>query len=136
MVDPGRVRRLLDSLDEYRRRLEPLRDLDAREYETDHAFAGRYLVQASAQVSIDLANHVIASSGWRAPADFRDSFTVLEENDVLDSELADRMRTLAGLRNRLVHVYEEVDDAIVHDSLPSGLDDLSRFAQAIALLVA
>jgi len=32
---------------------------------------------------------------------------------VLDAEPAERMRALAGLRNRLVHVYEEVDDGIV-----------------------
>ena len=44
------------------------------------------------------------------------------------------MRALAGLRNRLVHVYEEVDDRIVHRSLGEGLDDLSAFARAMARL--
>lgn len=134
MVDVDRLRRLLTSLEDYRGRLEVLRELGVGEYVDEHAYAGRYLVQASAQVSIDIANHVIASSGWRAPADFRDSFTVLEENGALQAELAERMRSLAGLRNRLVHVYEEVDDRIVHASLPEGLEDLSRFARAIAQL--
>lgn len=61
---------------------------------------------------------------------------MLEERGVLDAELAQRMRTLAGLRNRLVHVYEQVDDRVVHEALPRGLEDLSRYAQAIAGLVA
>jgi uncharacterized protein YutE (UPF0331/DUF86 family) len=91
-------------------------------------------VQASAQACIDLANHVIASSGWRTPTDFRDAFTVLEEEDAIDGELAERMRALAGLRNRLVRVYDDVDDRIVHASLAEGLDDLSRFARVIARL--
>ncbi|MGI8904498.1 MAG: type VII toxin-antitoxin system HepT family RNase toxin [Solirubrobacteraceae bacterium] len=135
MVDPGRVRRLLEALSAYRDRLAPLRDLPSADYEGDAAFAGRYLVQASAQACIDIANHVIASSGWRAPADFRDAFTVLEQHAALDGELAERMRELAGMRNRLVHIYEEVDDRIVHESLPQGLEDLSSYAQAIARLL-
>jgi uncharacterized protein YutE (UPF0331/DUF86 family) len=89
----------------------------------------------AAQVSIDLANHVIASSGWRTPTDFRDGFTVLEERGVLPSDLAERMRALAGLRNRLVHVYEDIDDRIIYASLPEGLSDLSEYAAAIARLV-
>ncbi len=134
MVDPARVRRLLAGLDEYRKRLAALRDLDPGEYRDDRAYAGRYLVQASAQACIDLANHAIASSGWRAPTDFRDAFTVLEEEGAIDGDLADRMRTLAGMRNRLVHVYDDVDDSLVQESLTEGLQDLSRFAKAIALL--
>ncbi|CAN5593910.1 DUF86 domain-containing protein [soil metagenome] len=134
MVDPGRLRRLLGALGNYRDALEPLRDAAARDYRGERALAGRYLVQASAQACIDIANHVIASSGWRVPTDFRDGFTVLEENGVLDAGLAGRMRALAGLRNRLVHVYEDVDDLIVHSSLPDGLTDLAEFSRAIARL--
>jgi uncharacterized protein YutE (UPF0331/DUF86 family) len=72
MVDPGRVSRLLESLAAYRRQLEELRDLPVEVYIRDQAFAGRYLVQVAAQTCVDVANHLIASSGWRAPADFGD----------------------------------------------------------------
>jgi len=132
MVDPARVARLIEALERYRERLAGLRDLALDVYVAEQAFAGRYLVQASAQTCIDIANHVIASEGWRTPTDFRDAFTVLEEHNVIDAGLAERMRALAGLRNRLVHIYEDVDDRIVHASLTEGLDDLSGYAQAIA----
>ncbi len=98
-------------------------------------YTGRYLVQVAAQTCIDLANHVIASEGWRAPRDFGDSFTVLSEHGVIDDALAGRLRGLAGLRNRLVHVYDEIDDARVHESLAAGLSDLDMFATALARLV-
>ncbi|MGI8659819.1 MAG: DUF86 domain-containing protein [Thermoleophilaceae bacterium] len=55
---------------------------------------------------------------------------------LLDAGLAERMRALAGLRNRLVHVYDAVDDAIVHASLPEGLADLDEFSRAVARLAA
>jgi hypothetical protein len=49
MVDPARAGQLLEALEEYRSQLERLRGLPAAEYQGDSAFAGRYLVQASAQ---------------------------------------------------------------------------------------
>lgn len=114
MVDPDRVRQLLTALDGFREELAGLAELPADQYAGHEAIAGRYYVQASAQVCIDLANHVIASSGWRVPADDADAFTILEEQDVIDGELAVRLRELARLRNLLVHVYGDVDDALVH----------------------
>ncbi|MGH3995944.1 MAG: HepT-like ribonuclease domain-containing protein [Pseudonocardiaceae bacterium] len=52
----------------------------------------------------------------------------------LDDALAGRLRGLAGLRNRLVHVYDEIDDARVHEALTTGLPDLDAFAAAVARL--
>ncbi|MDQ3989756.1 MAG: hypothetical protein M3291_11260 [Actinomycetota bacterium] len=56
--------------------LDRLRELPITEYLRGEVYAGRYLVQVSAQTCIDLANHIIASEGWRAPRDFGDTFTV------------------------------------------------------------
>jgi len=58
----------------------------------------------------------------------------LEEEGVLEPGLADRMRALAGLRNRLVHLYEEIDDRMVQQFLGDGLADLDSFARAMARL--
>ncbi|MGH9230274.1 MAG: type VII toxin-antitoxin system HepT family RNase toxin [Acidimicrobiales bacterium] len=125
------MRRLLEALGQYRARLDELRRLDVEEYVTSHAYEGRYLVQACAQLCIDLGNHLISSEGWRIPADFRDTFTVLQEQQVLGPELAGRLRDLAGLRNRLVHLYTTIDDALVHGFLAGGITDLDRFAQRV-----
>lgn len=136
MVDADRLRRLLSVLDGYRGRLAALGDLPLDTFLDDEAYAGRYLVQAAAQVCIDVANHVIASEGWRVPADYRDAFTVLEEHDALTPELAGRLRALAGLRNRLVHLYDDIDDRLIHDFLQDRLADLEAFAAAAARLAA
>jgi uncharacterized protein YutE (UPF0331/DUF86 family) len=136
MVDPDRLRRLLQALERFTAELEALAATDREMYVREHAFGGRYLVQAAAQTGIDIASHIIASEGWRTPRDFRDAFTVLEEHDVLDGALAENLRALAGLRNRLVHLYEEVDDGRVHDALQEGLPDLRALHRTIARLVA
>ncbi len=69
MVDPDRVRRLLQALRTYRDALAVRGAMHIDDYVGAEAFAGRYLVQAAAQVRIDIANHLVASEGWRVPAD-------------------------------------------------------------------
>jgi uncharacterized protein YutE (UPF0331/DUF86 family) len=135
VIDPGRVRAKLTLLRRYRARLARLAALPRETYVAEHDFEGRYAVQAAAQACLDLANHVIASEGWPPAADFPDSFSRLEEQAVIDAELAERMRALAGQRNLLVHLYGEVDDALVHAFLQDGLADLDRFARAVAALM-
>jgi uncharacterized protein YutE (UPF0331/DUF86 family) len=110
MVDLDRIHQRLEMLAGYLRELRRLRDLPVAEYLRHEVYAGRYLVQVAAQTCIDLANHVI------------------------DDALAGRLRGLAGLRNRLVHVYDEIDDVRVHEALATGLPDLDAFATAVARL--
>ena len=128
MVDADRVRRLLLLLERYRALLA----VDAPD-----PYRRRHLVQTAAQITIDLANHVIAAGGHRAPRDYGDAFRVLAEGGVLGPELAGRMVALAGARNLIVHLYAEVDDERLARAVrEGGLDDLSAFAAAIAALVA
>lgn len=130
MVDLDRWQLRLQLLSEYTAQLERLRDLGPDDYARE-AYAGRYLVQVAAQSCIDLAGHLIASEGWRAPRDFADGFTVLMERGILDEMLTGRLRALAGLRNRLVHVYDRIDDERVHAALTDGLADIDAFALAV-----
>lgn len=134
MVDLDRLQFRLELLHDYLTELRRLRDLDLPDYLRE-AYAGRYLVQVAAQTCIDVAGHIVASEGWRAPRDFADGFTVLEEHGVLDADLTDRLRALAGLRNRLVHVYDRIDDVRVHQALAEGLDDLEAFGVTISRFV-
>ena len=128
MVDPGRLRRLLEALSEYRQELERAPRLP--EYRRERAYAGRYLVQAAAQACIEMANHVIASSGWRTPADFRDAFTVLEEQRVIDHDLANRIARSPGFATGSFTSMRSDDDRIADAAAV-----LSNYAQAIARLV-
>ena len=85
MVDPNRVRRLLLMLERYRSLLAE---------DAPDPYRRRHLVQTAAQISIDLANHVIAADGYRVPRDYDDAFRVLAEVGVLDEGLAGRMAVM------------------------------------------
>ena len=78
-----------------------------------------------------MANHVIASEGYRAPADYADAFRSLHQAGVLGADLAERLEGMARFRNLLVHQYDDVDDRRVHGIMRQDLEDLDRFAAAV-----
>lgn len=82
------------------------------------------------QASLDIASHLVASISTREPASYRDVFTILAEEDVLEADTAADMEEMAGFRNVLAHDYAEIDHDRVHQHL-DHLDRFRRFAEAV-----
>ena len=97
--------------------------------------SAKYHFVIAIEACVDIANHIIASERYRIPRDNADSFAVLAENSVVKQDRLDALRAMARFRNRLVHLYWGVDDALVYDYLEDGLADLNAFAAAAAAFV-
>lgn len=89
-------------------------------------------LQTATESALNIGNHLIARLGLQAPQDYADVFRILGEVKVLPWELAEEMMDMARFRNLLVHVYWEIDQVRVYDSLPVRLATLEAFAQTIA----
>ena len=59
----------------------------------------------------------------------------LSENKVIPDDFALTLRRMAGLRNRLVHLYWEVDDKQIYDDLQNHLGDFDTYVQHILAFV-
>ena len=51
----------------------------------------------------------IASEGFRAPKSYVESFEILTKQEILPQSFFPTLRQMAQFRNRLVHLYREVD---------------------------
>ena len=56
---------------------------------------------------------------------------ILAENGVLPHALSEKLAGAVGLRNRLVHVYTDIDHEMIYDVLTSDLEDLQQYAERI-----
>ncbi len=132
-VERGVVRRKLERIRENLRLLEPLARLDAAAYAADvyRRKAAEKLLQEVVEAAADVNAHLLVESGRAAPDDLYSSFLGLAELGVLDPELARRLAPSAGLRNRLIHEYEQIDDGVVLASLRQALDLYPRFIVAV-----
>ena len=97
--------------------------------------SAKYYLQASIECCLDVANHIIAAERFRAPKDYADSFKVLEENGIVTAEYGARLRQMAKFRNRLVHLYGDIDDAYVYGFISKDLQDIASFKTVIAAKV-
>lgn len=130
MVDAERVRRRLAELDRRLAALRRLHDLGRERYlaEPDvRTLAERHL-QIALQAALDVALHIAAEDAGRTAEDYGDAFALLGELGVLTPDLAQRLRSAAGMRNVLVHGYAELDATLVWAAL-GDLGDLDDFAQ-------
>ena len=93
--------------------------------------AAKYYLQISVECCINVAHHVIAREGFRAPTTYADSFTILLENEIIDLEFCTTAHKMVRMRNRLVHLYWEVDADILYDTLQHNLADFGLFKEYI-----
>jgi uncharacterized protein YutE (UPF0331/DUF86 family) len=133
MVKLEKVEGVFRNLDRYVAILRTLAELPRETLLADKARLGgaKYYLQVAVECCIDVANHLIAQAGWRAPRNYADSFAVLAENGIIPGEFLAIARRMVGMRNRLVHLYWEVDDEMVYQTLRDHLGDFDRYQALI-----
>ena len=131
------VEKIIDKfgqLDEFLAILKGIRSTPLNTFLKDKVLSGsaKYYLQVSVECCLDITNHIIAAEGFRAPKDYADSFKVLEEHGVFDEHLGMKLRQMAKFRNRLVHLYGEIDDGYVYEFMNKDLQDILDFKAVIA----
>jgi len=129
MVEPNAIEGIFRNLDTYLDQLHQLARLPREELANDLVKLGaaKYYLQVAVECCIDVANHIIAHQGFRAPESYADAFTVLAENGVIEQDFIPTAHKMVRMRNRLVHLYWEVDANILYDTLQNNLRDFDRF---------
>ena len=95
-----------------------------------------HTLQLAIQAALDVASHVVSEERLGEPSTNRELFDRLARSGWLDAGLADRVASIAGLRNILVHGYTDVDLKVVADILAHHLGDLDAFVSSIRLRLA
>jgi len=133
MVSIEKIAQKFLQLDEYLGILRSISKTSIEAFLKDKIVIGsaKYYLQVSIECCLDVANHIIASEHLRAPKDYADSFMVIEEEGIVARELGQRLRQMAKFRNRLVHLYGEIDDAYVYEFMKEDLKDIEEFKSII-----
>jgi len=121
----------VDALERVRKQVELVEEL-LGELETEKSYRGiERLVQLIAQALLDLGLMVIAALGWRRPRAYSEVGYILWEQGILSRQDAETLRSLAGLRNVLVHAYARVDRGRVLEFAERLKVDARRVASAV-----
>lgn len=83
-----------------------------------------YLLQTSIQALIDLGGYLVARASLPTPRTSHEVFERLEEAGALPPDTARRMAPIVGFRNRVVHLYDRIDERRLYEVLTVHRGDL------------
>lgn len=133
MVDRELVTRKLVLIVDDLRAVTPVASKPLDEYlasPTDEIVAERYLERMIGRM-IDVNYHLITEASHAPPRDYYESFTQLAKLRVLPPAFASQIAACAGLRNRLVHEYDEIDPRRVHEGLQAAVRDIPEYLRLV-----
>lgn len=132
-ADPSVLRRKLLVIVENLTALEPIAVMPPQRYR-EELFTRKgteRLLQELIEAAIDLNTHILVQDGQGVPDDYYHGFTRLADHGILSRNLADALAPSAGLRNRLVHEYDAIVDAIVLDAVRKAQALYPQYVAAI-----
>ncbi|MCK4790506.1 MAG: DUF86 domain-containing protein [Desulfobacteraceae bacterium] len=129
--------KMVKLVSELRRSVARLRELgklseDVFIKDPDKIGSSKYHFIVAIESAIDMCNHIIARNGYRVPEDYGDTFRVMGEVGAMDGDFAEELAKMAKFRNRLVHLYWEVDDEQVYEIIQKRLDDFKKLLDSIS----
>lgn len=90
-----------------------------------------HTLQIAIEAALDIASHIVSDERLGEPETSHALFDLLAKNGWVPAEMLGTLHSMVGLRNIVVHEYDEVDLAILADVLANHLGDLLTFAAAI-----
>jgi len=132
-IQPERLGKLVGSMRESVRILNEIKATKESDFKKDVHLQGsaKYNFIVAIEAAIDVANHLISKRAMRAPEDYADTFKVLADANVIDKEFALELRKMARFRNRLVHIYWDVDIAEIWKIIQSRLGDFEQYISQV-----
>jgi uncharacterized protein YutE (UPF0331/DUF86 family) len=93
-------------------------------------YAASMILFALLNRTIDLGNEIILAHGFGVPSTYREIFTILKKEHVIEPECAKKMSNLVFYRNLLSHEYHGIDEEQVF-LLMGRVGDILIFVQTI-----
>ena len=127
------IKQRLHRLDQYIAELEKQRQASLQTFRRDFTqqLAVERAFQAAVESCTDIAAHIVSAYHLGHPQESRDVYRFLVQAGYLDAEFGEAMVTLVALRNRLVHLYWELDVERLYRYLQEDLPLLYRFRDLV-----
>jgi len=80
---------------------------------------------------LDINLHFIRELDLKSPSDFQSTFEILAEGKIIPINFAMKIAPAVGLRNKLVHRYEEVDKKFFIEQVKKEFKDFREYIRYI-----
>lgn len=132
------IRRRLTMLEAYIDELKKQQRIGIAQFEQDRTrqLAVERAFQAAIEACIDIAGHIASVYELGHPEESRDVFRYLVEANYLEPGYGEAMMQMVSLRNRLVHLYWDVDLNRLYEYLQTDTGLLEKFQEFVIQVLA
>lgn len=97
-------------------KLKKLKEFDKEVFIQDFTKvdSAKYLLQVSIEAMLDISSHLIARNRQGRPKDNKEHFQLLSDNGIIDNKDVSIYFNMAKFRNRIVHMYFNINDEIMY----------------------
>ncbi len=127
------IRRKLTNLTQYIKELQPLTNYTIKEYSENYFIkrTGERLVQLIVENIVDVNSMIIAEEKQPPPKDYYVSFEIMAKLGYLPEQFAEELAPFTGMRNRIVHEYDKIEDDIIFSNIPKLLQMSTEYISLI-----
>jgi uncharacterized protein YutE (UPF0331/DUF86 family) len=95
--------------------------------------SAKYLLQVTIEAMLDISNHIIARNRWGKPETNKESFEILASKNIIEEKYVNTYFAMAKFRNRIVHMYFNVNDEMIYEINQNNLGDFEAFIKTISM---
>jgi len=131
-IDEEKVTKLIRKIQESTERLKELKKLSLEEFlsEKDNYAICEHHLRRALEGVLSLATHILSRLPIEKPKDYTEALIKLGEAKVIPVSFAQKIKGMAGYRNRLVHLYWEVTPEEIYEKLQE-IEDFEKFCEYI-----
>lgn len=136
-IDKDKILKKLEIITTNNQLLLNLGGLSEEEFLEDfrNTNSAKYLLQVSIEAMLDIANHIISRNRWGRPESNKDSFELLYKNNIIEQADIDSYFNMAKFRNRIVHIYWDIDDKMIFYIIKNNIKDFEKFVNSITSVI-
>lgn len=135
--DKLRLEKMLSSFHGARAQLQRLAMMDAQEFlsDPDKIASAKYNFIVAIEAVIDIGHHLIAKNKLPLAEDYANTFRVLSEAGVFSGDLMPILINMVKFRNRLVHIYWDINNRFAYEILQHHLQDFDAILKELSRVI-
>jgi uncharacterized protein YutE (UPF0331/DUF86 family) len=115
------------------RELKKFQGMDISQFQSNSLYeaAATRMLQVTIEAMLDICAHLISREGWGLPKSYVETVELAVHNGLIPPEMEDTYKAMARFRNRVVHLYDEVNAAEIWNIIQNHLEDFRPFMEVV-----
>lgn len=132
-LNRDKVRKAISDIRRSLDRLRKFQEIPLEEFleNEDYQDIARSRLLTAMEASINICFHITAKNLKVVPESYSHCFEFLGKEGLIPNSLARNLGNMCKFRNRLIHMYWDIDYKIVYEIIQENLSDIETFIRAI-----